>query len=90
MNAVSEPEIETRLSHDSITSSPGIMMGKPVIAGTRITVELILRKLAARESIEQILDSHPRLSRESIYAALRFASESLGHEIVHPLNGSIK
>ena len=51
MNAVSEPEIETRLSHDSITSSPGIMMGKPVIAGTRITIERILRKLPARESM---------------------------------------
>jgi len=49
MNAVSE--IETRLSHDSITSSPGIMMGKPVIAGTRITIERILRKLPARESM---------------------------------------
>jgi uncharacterized protein (DUF433 family) len=53
------------------------MMGKPVIAGTRITVELILEKLAAGESIEQILESHPRLTREAISAALHYAAESL-------------
>ena len=53
-----------------IISDPTIMMGKPVIAGSRITVELILEKLAAGESIEQILESHPRLTREVIQAAL--------------------
>ena len=42
-----------------IVSDPNVMMGKPVIAGTRITVELILEKLAAGETIEQILDAHP-------------------------------
>ncbi len=47
-----------------IQSNPDIMMGKPVIAGTRITVELILEKLAAGETVEQILDAHPRLTRE--------------------------
>jgi uncharacterized protein (DUF433 family) len=47
-----------------VQSNPKIMMGKPVIAGTRITVELILQKLAAGETTEQILDAHPRLSRE--------------------------
>ena len=45
-----------------IQSDPAIMMGKPVIAGTRITVELILEKLAAGESIEQIIEEHPRLT----------------------------
>jgi len=49
-----------------IVSDPEIMMGKPVIAGTRITVELILEKLAAGETVEQILDSHPRLSEDAI------------------------
>ena len=53
-----------------IVSNPNVMMGKPVIAGTRITVELILEKLAAGETIEQILDAHPRLTREAIQAAL--------------------
>ena len=60
-----------------IESRPEIMMGKPVIAGTRITVELVLEKLAAGESIEQLLDAHPRLTREAVYAALGFASRIL-------------
>ena len=51
---------------EHIQSDPAVMMGKPVIAGTRFTVELILEKLAAGESIEQILDAHPRLTREAI------------------------
>ena len=61
-----------------IVSNPDVMLGKPVVAGTRITVELILRKLGAGESIEQLLDAHPRLTREAILAALSFAAESLG------------
>ncbi len=52
-----------------ITSDPKIVMGKPVIAGTRITVELILDKLAAGETHEQILEAHPHLTREAIQAA---------------------
>ena len=47
-----------------ITSDPKIMMGKPTVGGTRITVELILEKLAAGETIEQILAEHPRLTAE--------------------------
>lgn len=58
-----------------ITSNPAVMMGKPVVAGTRITVELILEKLSAGETIEQILEAHPQLSRESIHAALAFAAK---------------
>jgi uncharacterized protein (DUF433 family) len=58
-----------------IVSDPAIMMGKPVIAGTRITVELILEKLAAGESIDQLLDAHPRLTRPAILAALDFAAK---------------
>lgn len=53
-----------------IVSDPSVMMGKPVIAGTRITVELILEKLAAGETIEQILDAHPRLTKEAVQEAL--------------------
>lgn len=60
-----------------IQSDPSIMMGKPVIAGTRITVELILEKLAAGESVEQILDAHPRLSKEAVLASLDFAAKVL-------------
>ena len=68
-----------------ITSDPAVMLGKPVIAGTRITVELILRKLGAGESVEQILDAHPRVSREGVLAALRFAADAIGAEVVHPM-----
>ena len=57
-----------------IVSDPEVMMGKPVIAGTRITVELILEKLAAGETAEQILESHLRLTPEAIPAALAFAA----------------
>jgi len=55
-----------------IISNPRIMMGKPVIAGTRLTVESILEKLAAGETIDQILEAHPRLTREAVYAAIAF------------------
>jgi len=61
------------------------MMGKPVVAGTRITVELILEKLAAGETVEQILDAHPRLTREAIQAALAFAAETLRADVVYPI-----
>lgn len=68
-----------------IQSDPAIMMGKPVIAGTRITVELILEKLAAGESIKQIIEEHPRLSEEKIHAALAFASDALRADVVYPI-----
>jgi len=60
-----------------IVSDPKIMMGKPVIAGTRITVEIILEKLSAGETVEQILEAHPRLTPEAIRAALAFAAQAL-------------
>jgi uncharacterized protein (DUF433 family) len=59
-----------------IVSDPKVMMGKPVVVGTRITVELILEKLAAGETAEQLLEAHPRLTREAIRAALAFASQA--------------
>nr|QNO45810.1 hypothetical protein OLDMCBNC_00016 [Methanosarcinales archaeon ANME-2c ERB4] len=68
-----------------IQSDPTIMMGKPVIAGTRITVESILEKLAAGESIKQITEEHPRLSDEKIRAALAFASAVLRADVVYPV-----
>ncbi len=58
----------------AILFNPAVMMGKPVVAGTRLTVELILEKLAAGETVEQILDAHPRLTRDGISAALEFAA----------------
>jgi uncharacterized protein (DUF433 family) len=68
-----------------IESNPSVLMGKPVVAGTRITVELILEKLAAGETVEQILDAHPRLTREAISAALEFAARALRADVIYPL-----
>jgi len=68
-----------------VVSDPRVMMGKPVIVGTRITVELILEKLAAGETPEQILESHPRLTREAIQAALAFAAEALRYDVIYPI-----
>ena len=69
-----------------IISDPAIMMGKPIIAGTRITVEFILEKLATGETVEQILDAHPRLTREAIREALAFAAKALRADVVYPIS----
>jgi uncharacterized protein (DUF433 family) len=68
-----------------VVSNPGVMMGKPVIAGPRITVESILEKLAAGETIEQILDAHPRLNGDAVRAALAFAADALRADVIYPL-----
>ena len=67
-----------------IASDPEIMMGKPVISGTRITVEFILEKLAAGETNGQILSAHPHLTEAAIRAALAFAAEALKADVVYP------
>ncbi|MCI0439012.1 MAG: DUF433 domain-containing protein [Chloroflexi bacterium] len=61
------------------------MMGKPVIRDTRITVEHILEKLAYGETFEQILNSHPQLTEESIKAAIAFALDVLRNDVVYPI-----
>lgn len=60
-----------------IEINPNVMLGKPVIKGTRITIELILEKLSVGESFDEILEEHPRLKREHILAALAFAADVL-------------
>jgi uncharacterized protein (DUF433 family) len=67
-----------------IVSDREVMGGKPVVAGTRITVEHILEKLAAGQTLEQLLDAHPRLTREAVQAALAFAAEALKADVVYP------
>ncbi len=64
-----------------IESNAQIMMGKPVIKGTRLTVELILDKLAAGETFEQLLEAYPRLTPQAIYAALRFAAQAIKADV---------
>jgi uncharacterized protein (DUF433 family) len=73
------------MNHSLIVSDPTVMMGKPVIAGTRITVELILEKLAAGESIEEIVAAHPRLTKESVLAAIDFAAQALRADVIYPV-----
>jgi len=74
------------MSEKLIISDPAVMMGKPVIKGTRITVELILEKLAAGETIDQILKAHPRLTRKGIKAALSFAAKTLRSDAIYPVD----
>lgn len=63
-----------------IEINPRVMMGKPVIRGTRIPVELILRKLSEGASQSDLLEAYPRLVREDIYAAMRYAADTVAHE----------
>ena len=67
-----------------IEINPKIMVGKPVIKGTRITVELILEKLAAGDSVDQVLDSYPHLTRDQILACVDYARRSLSLDFVYP------
>jgi uncharacterized protein (DUF433 family) len=67
-------------SHSRIQANPAVMFGKPVIRGTRITVEHILRSLAAGETAEEIIADYPPLSIEDIRAAQAFAADHLSHE----------
>lgn len=65
---------------DRIEIDPEIMMGKPVIRGTRIPVELIIRKLSEGATDEDLLDAYPRMTVADIRAALAFAADTLAHE----------
>lgn len=67
-----------------IELNPAIMLGKPVIKGTRITVEIILRKLAQNISVDEILTDYPKLTREDIQAALAYAARSLSTDELLP------
>ena len=67
---------------DRIELNPRVMLGKPVIRGTRIPVELILRKLSEGASETDLLDAYPQLAREDIQAAMRYAADTISHEEV--------
>jgi len=66
--------------YEKIEINPNIMFGKPVIKGTRVTVEQILRKLAGGMTIEEIITDHPHLMKEDILAAQEFAADYLADE----------
>ena len=68
------------MTFERIEINPDVMFGKPVIKGTRITVEHILRKLAGGMTIEEIIADHPHLTPDDIYAAAAFAADYLAQE----------
>ena len=70
------------MANERIEMNPDIMGGKPVIRGTRVPVELVLRKLGAGMSVEAILADHPRLTLEDVHAAQAFAADYLADEDV--------
>lgn len=67
---------------DRIEINPDVMLGKPVIRGTRIPVELILRKLGEGATEDDLLDAYPRLTKADIRAALSYAAETIAHETI--------
>jgi uncharacterized protein (DUF433 family) len=67
-----------------IISDPNIMLGKPVIEGTRVTVEVVLEKLAAGLSYDDVLLAYPRLKRQDILDVLAFAAKTVGAEVTYP------
>jgi uncharacterized protein (DUF433 family) len=70
---------------DLVASDPNVMMGKPVVAGTRITVESIVERIGAGETVDQIVAAHPRLTREAVLAAVSFAAAALRADVVYPI-----
>ena len=65
---------------DRIEVNPKVMLGKPVIRGTRIPVELILRKIGEGAKEEELLDAYPKLTPQDIRAAVGYAADTLAHE----------
>lgn len=68
------------MAHERIETNPDVMGGKPVIRGTRVPVEMVLRKLGGGMTVETILADHPRLTRDDILAAQAFAADYLADE----------
>lgn len=73
---------EFDLLTERIEINSGVMQGKPVIRGTRVPVELLLRKLAEGATIPDLLEAYPRLSEDDIRAALDYAADTIAHESV--------
>ena len=70
---------------ERIVVDPKVLVGKPVIRGTRLSVEFILDLLANNWTIDAILDEYPQLEREDVIAALKYAAEMVKEEKVYPL-----
>jgi uncharacterized protein (DUF433 family) len=72
---------------ERIEINPGVMGGKPVVRGTRIPVQLLLRKLSEGASVTDLLDAYPRLTTVDIQAALSYAADTIAHETIVALAG---
>jgi len=72
------------VTNERIEIDPEVMLGKPVIRGTRVPVELILRKLSEGATEEELLDGYPRLTREDVRAAIAYAADVIAHEETVP------
>ncbi len=70
------------MEHTLIERNPLIMLGKPIIKGTRITVELLMRKLADGFTVEDILAMYPHLTLEQVRAAFAYAADKIANEII--------
>jgi uncharacterized protein (DUF433 family) len=68
------------MEHPRISRDPAIMVGKPCIKGTRITVEHVLRALSQGVTVEVVLDEYPHLTREDVLAAVAYAADYMRHE----------
>ena len=66
-----------------IEINPEVMMGKPAILGTRLTVELILRKLSEGATEADLIDAYPRLTAEDVQAVLGYAADVVAHEAIY-------
>ena len=70
---------------EHISSNPKIMFGKLVIKGTRLPIDLILEKMAAGETMDDLLLDYPHISKEDIFAVLQFAAENINAASVYPI-----
>lgn len=74
--------MSTRRLKDRIAADPDVMLGKPIIKGTRITVETILRKMPEGMSIEELLEAYPSFTKEDILAALSYSADVISEEAI--------
>jgi uncharacterized protein (DUF433 family) len=72
--------MNTQYYKERITANPDIMLGKPVIKGTRITIEIILRKLSEGMTAEEVVDAYPHLVKDDILAALSYSADVISQE----------
>lgn len=72
--------MNTQLYRGRIVADPDIMLGKPVIKGTRITVELILKKLSEGVSFEELMEAYPHLTKDDVLAALSYSADVISQE----------